>query len=280
MPRWPWTNSQLKKLTDHVREGTEPEAGLPPYNEVMSFYDDLAAQVQQDIRNLDLAPLLGDVPTEVTSRAKTIDTLRKKLQMYPDQRINTVQDVAGVRFEAEMSTDQQDGVVTAICGLYEDEQVVVKDMRTESHSGYRAVHIWLRLPAKVEIQVRTHLQGLWANAYESAADLLGRGIRYGQMPETDEERRVVTGLQAISTEQIPMLEEMRALEGQLSSTLSDLDIPALGPPEQGYNESYRGALEEQLSILQDEYMTRELEFRRDLTKVKEMFDVMSAQREE
>jgi fatty acid-binding protein DegV len=49
MPRWPWTNSQLKKLTDHVREGTEPEAGLPPYNEVMSFYDDLAAQVQQDI---------------------------------------------------------------------------------------------------------------------------------------------------------------------------------------------------------------------------------------
>lgn len=49
------------------------------------------------------------------------------------------------------------------------------------HQGYRAVHVLIRLlngGAPAEIQVRTALQGAWANLYERLGDHFGRDIRY------------------------------------------------------------------------------------------------------
>lgn len=178
----PWTTSDLRKLGRCIRDGVPPPEGLPRYSDVMLWYNELAAFVQKRIASHDWSGVLSG-PIEVTSRPKTLDTLREKLQRDQSTPLQNIQDVAGVRFEAEMTLGQQDLVVAQIVDLFaHDPKIAVHDLRDSPHSGYRAVHIWLKLDGRVEVQVRTHLQGEWANMYESAADRMGRGIRYDQAP--------------------------------------------------------------------------------------------------
>ncbi|SJN40735.1 GTP pyrophosphokinase [Microbacterium esteraromaticum] len=114
-----------------------------------------------------------------------------------------------MRFEGEMSLDEQDAVAHAIAGMYGQDPSSVKDMRAQPHSGYRAVHVWLRLPARVEVQVRTHMQGAWANVYEAAADVFGRDIRYRVRPDDPVQRNIVDSLQSLSVVATAKMEEER-----------------------------------------------------------------------
>ena len=176
----------------------------------MLHYNDVAADTQERIRELDWDSLLGSRPYEVTSRPKTIDTLRQKLKRDRDTPLSNIQDIAGVRFEAEMSLDEQDAVANAIAGRFgHDLEVCRHDLRLTPRSGYRAVHLWLRLPTRVEVQIRTHLQSAWANMYESLADVFGREIRYGDLPSNPEARKAVETLQNLSVEHISKLEGVR-----------------------------------------------------------------------
>lgn len=195
----PWSNGQLRKLGTCIREGTEPPAGTPSYDEVLLWYNDLATHVQRRIEAIDWRPLLGDRLPEVTSRPKTIDTLREKLIRQPHLALGRIQDIAGVRFEADMTLSEQDAVAVAIAGALDHEYPdCAKDMRKDAHSGYRAVHLWLRISRPVEVQIRTHLQGEWANMYEAAGDLFGRDIRYDVLPSEPAARRAVQQMQSMS----------------------------------------------------------------------------------
>ena len=203
-----WTGGQLKRLSKCLRDGLEPSGDVPDYGEVMVFYNDVAVYVERQIDETDWTELLGGVRPEVTSRAKSIDTLREKLQRDPATPLPSVQDVAGVRFEADMTLDEQDKVVERLVRTF-GAGSTVRDLRKEPHSGYRAVHIWLKLPVRVELQVRTQLQGAWANMYESAADVFGREIRYGQMPKDDASAKLVEQMHALSLDRIVTLEKSR-----------------------------------------------------------------------
>lgn len=205
----PWPTNRLKALGRHIRDGTPISADVPPYDDVMLWYNDVAAEVQRFVEALDWQPLLGERTFEVTSRSKTLDTLRQKLRRDRSTPLPSVQDVAGVRFEAEMSLDEQDAVAQAIAGMYGQQPSSLKDLRSNPHSGYRAVHVWLRLPVRVEVQVRTHVQGAWANVYEAAADVFGRDIRYGTQPEDPRAREVVQALQDLSLNKIALMENDR-----------------------------------------------------------------------
>jgi hypothetical protein len=85
-----------------------------------------------------------------------------------------------------MTLTEQDRMVDVLRQNFGQGVDAVHDLRNGSHSGYRAVHLWVRLDsprgAWFEVQFRTRLQGVWANAYEALADIAGRGIRYGEDP--------------------------------------------------------------------------------------------------
>lgn len=214
----PWSTSALRKLGVCIRDGVPVPAELPAYSEVMLWYTDLAASVQRALSREDWSSILGSTTFEVTSRPKTIDTLREKLLRDRSTPLQNVQDVAGVRLEAEMTLDQQDAVAQHIALVFEqDPEIAIHDLRSNPHSGYRAVHVWLRLDGtlaaeldgRVEVQVRTHLQSQWANMYESAADTLGREIRYDGMPSQPEQVQLVEALRALSLDNIASLEHSR-----------------------------------------------------------------------
>lgn len=204
----PWSNTQLKKLGTSIRSGTPLPANVPTFDEVIVWYNDLASSVQKKIGEQDWSPLLEDRVPEITSRAKTIDTLRQKLQRNKGSSLSNVQDLAGVRFEAEMTLEEQDGVANAIAQMFghKAQFPCLRDIRAEPHSGYRGVHVWLHLEGPVEVQIRTRLQGEWANMYEAAGDLFGREIRYDEANDRSPAAAVVKGLQSLSTDKIASLE--------------------------------------------------------------------------
>lgn len=193
------------------------------YDDVLIWYDDLARAVAHRLDDIGWTRSVGDDlgPVRTTFRAKTIDTLREKLQRTPTISLGYVQDVAGVRIEANMSTRTQTAVARVVAATFGHHGSAIKDYRGDAHSGYRAVHVWLRLPAgRVEVQIRTDLQGQWANAFEALADVLGREIRYGGTPSMPTGRRLVETMISLSTSDLTQLERegdrIRALRESLA----------------------------------------------------------------
>lgn len=202
-----WTNNELKRLGVYLRDGAK-RGSFPSYDRVRLHYGLLAVEVQEQIKAQEWNHLLGRQRLEVTSRAKTLDTLREKLRRDRSTPLSNVQDIAGVRFEAEMSLSEQRAVAETIARMFDhDPDHAVHDLLSAPHSGYRALHVWLRLPERVEVQVRTQLQGAWANLYEEAGDLFGREIRYGEPPARAIDQLKVEHLKMLSLGEIASMEQ-------------------------------------------------------------------------
>ncbi|KAA8825372.1 RelA/SpoT domain-containing protein [Bifidobacterium myosotis] len=210
-PPKPWSQSRMKALRKAILAGDEEVDGLS-YTEVYDWYFSALQSIVGAIGNLDLSGLdVHDI--RLSSRVKTVDTLRDKLIRIPSMSITSVHDVMGARIAADMSLATQDELVDRLCRLLGTERTEVLDIRSRPHSGYRAVHVILRTGGvSAEIQIRTLLQDLWANCFEEAGDLFGRGIRYDGDPERDD-HGLTTLLRGIS-EGIAALE--LAEEGPLS----------------------------------------------------------------
>ncbi|TMS56061.1 hypothetical protein E0T84_00775 [Mycobacterium sp. DBP42] len=156
----------------------------------MLWHNDLAAEVATTLYITNWQACPPD-RFDITARPKTVDTLVQKLQREPRLTLDQVQDLAGVRIDADITLDVQTALAEEIAAHF-GERSRVRDLRDNPHSGYRAVHVWLRLPGgRVEVQIRTVGQSAWANTYERIGDLLGRGIRYNEMPEDQDAREIV-----------------------------------------------------------------------------------------
>jgi uncharacterized protein rv1366/MT1412 len=118
---------------------------------------------------------------EFSSRVKTLDTLRQKLQRQ-NTSLDRIQDVAGTRIDGLLTLRSQKEIATSLaCAFKENgaKKVECKNLLDSPRLGYRAVHLQIKSPAGwIEVQIRTHLQSAWANAYEALADVKGREIRY------------------------------------------------------------------------------------------------------
>ncbi|WP_235923164.1 GTP pyrophosphokinase [Corynebacterium lizhenjunii] len=118
----------------------------------------------------------------LSARVKTKSVLLEKLRRMGGTPLLNVHDVAGIRFDCDLSLSQQAAIAESFKADLEAfgaKRVDIKDFRDAPHSGYRAIHLHIRSTAgRSEMQIRTALQSKWANLYEEAADFLGRDIRY------------------------------------------------------------------------------------------------------
>jgi ppGpp synthetase/RelA/SpoT-type nucleotidyltranferase len=122
-----------------------------------------------------------DLPT--TSRVKAPETIVVKLQRQPTLPLSRMQDIGGLRVVRDMTWTKQDQLRDRIVAEL-PAGVNVIDRRAEPRCGYRAVHIVATLErCRVEVQVRTNLQDLWAQVMEGFADGWGRQMRYGEPPD-------------------------------------------------------------------------------------------------
>lgn len=190
----------LRRLGDALANDSVPHEGCPTYTDVMLWHNDLAAEVAATIAVTDWKAAEVDL-FDLAARSKTLDTLVQKLRRQPPKlTLEQVQDLAGVRVDGDFTLDQQLELATEVAAHFGPESIV-KDIRHEPHSGYRAVHVWLRLPCgRAEIQFRTVGQSAWANAYERLGDKFGRGIRYGEDHENGSIQKLVDQLHEISND--------------------------------------------------------------------------------
>ncbi len=177
----------------------------------------------------------------IAARSKTRDTLVQKLQRM-QIALDSVQDLAGVRIDADLSLDEQTGLATEIATHFGAESQV-KDIREHPHSGYRAVHVWLRLPAgRVEVQIRTLLQSAWANLYERLADWVGRGIRYDETHANAKVNEIVSALHemARTVERVEQAHQaVLDFEETLAANLASGDVNTVTMAAESYAELAR-----------------------------------------
>ncbi|WP_062460761.1 hypothetical protein [Demequina soli] len=228
----PGTLNELKRLGNAIRDADAAAISSLHYDELWSWYNDLVAAVLEELELLDLSSVCG-APVLLTGRAKVRETVREKLTRRPSDKLPSIQDLAGIRIEGDMTLGAQDLLAAALVDHFGKSAAKVKDLRVEDHSGYRAVHVWVRLDrpkgAWFEIQIRTELQGEWANTYEALADLAGRSIRYGELPPDADQRQAVELLQDLSRNSIARAESIEDLLARCNAgTMPDTQLaPAL-----------------------------------------------------
>jgi ppGpp synthetase/RelA/SpoT-type nucleotidyltranferase len=259
----PWSKRALKRLGAALIEGGDTPEGCPHYDDVMVWHNDLAAAVAAELESRQWLSF----PTarlDITARPKTKDTLVQKLKREP-LVLPQVQDIAGVRVDADFTLDSQLALAQEVAEHF-GEKSVVRDIRDDPHSGYRAVHVWLRLPpGRVEIQFRTIAQSAWANTYERLADRFGRGIRYGELPEGEAARGLVEDLHNTSAG----IARAEALEVQVLQAQSWLE----GIP-QAERDAKHDEMEVMLNVATQELDKLKAEYIHNLGELKRMLDDM------
>lgn len=211
------TRSQINKLGERLRAPGPPgDADLASLQAFRAEFDApmLKAQV-----------LLDRLGVQTTARLKTVTTIVEKLRREKT-RLAQMQDIAGLRMVRDMALSEQDALVAAIVGLFPGAREV--DRRARPSHGYRAVHVIATVDAYlVEIQVRTGMQDLWAQAMERLADSVGREIRYGGVPKGQE--GAVDRLQRASREIASLEDAYERLRGLEAEQASPDRAASLGP---------------------------------------------------
>ncbi len=161
------TKSQINKLGEKLRKAFELDTEtLWRLQQVRGSYDEpmLGAQT-----------LLRESVFEATSRLKTTNTIIEKLRRERT-RLAEMQDIGGLRIVSEVDLTKQDEIVKRIVEVFPITRVI--DRRSRPTHGYRAVHVIATLDERlIEIQVRTQLQDLWAQAMEARRRSVARTWR-------------------------------------------------------------------------------------------------------
>lgn len=128
----------------------------------------------------------------VAQRLKRMPTIIDKLSRFPNMQLTTMQDIAGLRAILENVND-----VRAVAQKYIDNKAFPHEFVDEydyiSHprdiDGYRSHHLIYKYKNKqnpsydglrVEIQLRTKLQHIWATAVETMGTFLGQALKSKQ----------------------------------------------------------------------------------------------------
>lgn len=197
----PFSKTRVNKLGSAWRDGEAEKT--PEIDEFLTFnaeFTEELLRISNEIIDSMILPMSESGNAEVVpesslynlaGRVKQDESLLRKMRWKKTTPILNVQDVAGIRFDYDMTLTQQTRLAEAFSQGFElagAKRVETRDSRQDPHSGYRAMHLWIFSKAgRAEMQIRTALQSKWANLSESATDLFGPEIKYlhegAQIPE-------------------------------------------------------------------------------------------------
>ena len=170
------SNKDLDLLGESIRTDTMTPNDWELFYEVRLEWRKVLTNIE-----IDLDKEFSSRGFELTSRLKNFRTLREKLRRS-NLKLSSIRDVIGSRLVIPDSLEIQNVVVHEVTAKIANDRSKVVDRRVHSNHGYRAVHIELRRDGTIcEIQVRTQLQDSWARTSEAFGELVGRGIRYGEV---------------------------------------------------------------------------------------------------
>lgn len=132
----------------------------------------------------------------VAQRLKRMPTIIDKLRRYPKMRLSQLQDIAGVR---AILSDIED-VYTLVDKYVNNnnfphthvEPIFDYIQKPRNEDGYRSVHLIYKYSnkkvkeydgLKIEIQIRTKLQHIWATAVETVGSIIGQQLKSRQGEE-------------------------------------------------------------------------------------------------
>ena len=162
----PLTSRQINELGERLKSGPLAKEDRQSFEEFRGSFVPAYNEVISNIRDT-----LGLSPSGRPDNR--LESIVAKLRRG-ETPLWQMQDIAGCRITiADRAT--QDAVVRQLRDLFPDHREV--DRRREPRYGYRAVHLIVRAQGRrIEIQVRTYLQDLWANVAESMDGDLKHGV--------------------------------------------------------------------------------------------------------
>ena len=125
-------------------------------------------------------------------RLKRMPTIVDKLIRHPAMKLTTMQDIGGVRAILESTND-----VYKLANSYRDSKRLAHELTDEKdyilnprdEDGYRSIHLIYKYRnrrtqeydgLRIELQIRTRLQHIWATAVESMGTFLGQALKSRQ----------------------------------------------------------------------------------------------------
>lgn len=163
------SRTQIDRLGERLRHGDVRGDDLRTLDAYRRSFAEPYADVVAVLRNA-----LGLAPTgrPAKSTKSIVDKLNRETA-----RLSQVQDIAGCRvITADIA--EQDRIVEAIRERVSD--VTGVDRRARPSNGYRVVHVLVAVgDHRMEVQVRTALQQLWAELSEKLSDRFGIAVKYG-----------------------------------------------------------------------------------------------------
>jgi ppGpp synthetase/RelA/SpoT-type nucleotidyltranferase len=168
-----FTGAQIKSLGKRFRDGNYGENDIVLLEDYRATFDETLLTVTARINH---ALIAQKVPFVVAGRTKRIRSIIRKLArpQNHDMDLSRMADIVGLRVLVQ-NILVQEAAVAAITKEFPDAKVI--DYRNTDQI-YRSIHILVRVDAgfrKMEIQIRTLPQQLWANESESFGEEVKAG---------------------------------------------------------------------------------------------------------
>lgn len=184
------SGKQLQKLGKRLRLGNDP-ADVRVLNDYRRWFDPALLDAALAINN---AMASSEIPYLLSGRAKRTKSIIRKLVREPTMDLSRMTDVVGLRIIVA-TPDEQRRIVEAIGGIIHVERVA--DYTGGQHL-YRAIHIQALLDGRrIEVQIRTLAQQLWADESESFGEQAKEGeLTFEQRAYLEELRDAVCAVDA------------------------------------------------------------------------------------
>jgi ppGpp synthetase/RelA/SpoT-type nucleotidyltranferase len=188
----PPTASQAKKAGERIRRAVEKgEDPLAADLHLLDVFRAWHGQIHNALQ-LRLGAAIAQVSTTRPAQGitiagrplKTREAIIAKL-VREKSRLNRIQDIAGARVVVpDLAT--QEAVLQLVLAEFDDcGAAVAKDSRKDADElGYRGLHVVVQISGRfAEIQIRTMLQGLWAQVVEKFDETGGSDLKHGSGPD-------------------------------------------------------------------------------------------------